>query len=124
MPTRGRLLGAVVLLWMMSTASAAYGHGHFGQVDFPHDCSIFWEHSHTSVRIEASTVDAADVAVCVGYHAEIHYKVDGLYYSAHDWDTVSPWTGAHVGVNGYDVFYWSDHDAKASTTWYGVRKYH
>lgn len=59
--------------------------------------------------------------------AKIHYQLDGLFYTQNDSDTVLPIISTSEGTdNGYDVFYWSSHNAKPTEASYriGGKKYH
>ncbi len=124
--SRRLVIVAAILGLVITIPAAALAHGHSDTMHFVNDCSVDWRHAHNSTAIEADTDDAFEIAHCEGYHAEIHYKLDGFFYSEHSWDTVKPWTGAHADQQGWDVFYWSDHDANpiGAPGWVGARKYH
>ncbi len=119
---------ATVLGVSMSIGGVAWAHSHFGQMGPGgnwKDCAVAWEHGHTSSRIESST-ESIGILPCAGLNVKIHYKLDGLFFTATAWDTIPPITAVRKSVNGYDVFYWSSHNARPAgmTYWIGGKKYH
>ena len=119
----------VFALGLVALAGVAEAHSHFGQMG-PNgrwkDCAIEWEHAHSPSRAEAVTTNSG-ILLCDAINVKIHYKLDGLFYTDWDADKVPPITSTSEGTdNGYDVFYWSSHDAKptGASYWIGGRKYH